>query len=128
MLIPGAGLARLCVEVAAQGYEAQGNEFSYYMLLASSFILNHTACARQWTIHPWVHSTCNHVSDEDQLRGVTVPDVAPGDLVRPGLLSMCAGDFVVSVCQYLHTAVWSACTPIMDRVSSTITQLFFMHP
>lgn len=34
MLVPGAGLARLCVEVAALGYEAQGNEFSYFMLLA----------------------------------------------------------------------------------------------
>ncbi len=34
VLVPGAGLARLCVEVAALGYEAQGNEFSYFMLLA----------------------------------------------------------------------------------------------
>lgn len=34
VLIPGAGLARLMVEVAALGLEAQGNEFSYYMLLA----------------------------------------------------------------------------------------------
>ncbi len=34
VLVPGAGLARLCVEVAALGFEAQGNEFSYFMLLA----------------------------------------------------------------------------------------------
>lgn len=27
VLLPGAGLARLCCEVAALGYEAQGNEF-----------------------------------------------------------------------------------------------------
>ncbi|KAG2448213.1 hypothetical protein HYH02_006798 [Chlamydomonas schloesseri] len=34
VLVPGAGLARLCVEIAALGYEAQGNEYSYFMLLA----------------------------------------------------------------------------------------------
>lgn len=34
VLVPGAGLARLCLEVAALGYEAQGNEYSYFMLLA----------------------------------------------------------------------------------------------
>lgn len=26
---------------SARSYEAQGNEFSYFMLLASSFVLNH---------------------------------------------------------------------------------------
>ena len=36
VLIPGAGLGRLCVDVAALGYAAEGNECSYYMLLTSS--------------------------------------------------------------------------------------------
>ncbi|EFJ40541.1 hypothetical protein VOLCADRAFT_69374 [Volvox carteri f. nagariensis] len=95
VLIPGAGLARLCVEVAALGYEAQGNEFSYFMLLASSFILNYTSERHQFTVHPWLHSNCNHLTDSDQLRGVAVPDVVPGEMVAgQGLLSMCAGDFV----------------------------------
>lgn len=95
MLLPGAGLGRLCVEMAAAGYEAQGNEFSYFMLIAAAFMLNATAVEQQWTIHPWVHLTCNNISDEDQLRPVCVPDVVPGDVVPPGLLSMCAGDFAV---------------------------------
>lgn len=96
VLLPGAGLGRLCVEVAAAGFEAQGNEFSYFMLLTAAFMLNSTACAEQWTIHPWVHLTCNNVTDADQLRGVSVPDVVPSSLVEPGMLSMCAGDFAVS--------------------------------
>eukprot|EP00878_Enallax_costatus_P031497 GHUV01034445.1.p1 GENE.GHUV01034445.1~~GHUV01034445.1.p1 ORF type:complete len:306 (+),score=71.38 GHUV01034445.1:288-1205(+) len=95
VLLPGAGLGRLCVEVAAAGFEAQGNEFSYFMLLTAAFMLNNTSCAEQWTIHPWVHITCNNVSNEDQLRGVGVPDVVPSSMVPPGMLSMCAGDFVV---------------------------------
>lgn len=40
VLVPGCGLARLCVEVAALGCEALGNEHSYFMLLASAFMLN----------------------------------------------------------------------------------------
>lgn len=67
VLIPGAGLARLMVDVASLGFEAQGNEFSYFMLLAGSFMLNHSVCAQQWTVHPWMHSNLNHLSDEDQV-------------------------------------------------------------
>lgn len=65
------------------------------MLLASSFILNSTVCAHQWSIHPWLHSNNNHLTDEDQLRAVALPDIEPGAAVEPGLMSMCAGDFVV---------------------------------
>eukprot|EP00195_Chlamydomonas_chlamydogama_P011198 CAMPEP_0202895146 /NCGR_PEP_ID=MMETSP1392-20130828/4405_1 /ASSEMBLY_ACC=CAM_ASM_000868 /TAXON_ID=225041 /ORGANISM="Chlamydomonas chlamydogama, Strain SAG 11-48b" /LENGTH=436 /DNA_ID=CAMNT_0049580059 /DNA_START=74 /DNA_END=1384 /DNA_ORIENTATION=- len=95
VLVPGAGLGRLCCEVAGLGYEAQGNEFSYFMLLTSSFLLNCTAEAEQYTLYPWLHSNCNSLSDADQLRGVAVPDKHPTDIVAgPGLLSMCAGDFL----------------------------------
>lgn len=69
---------------------------SYFMLLASSFLLNHLHEPAQYTLHPWLHSACNHACDADQLRGVGVPDVPPPQLVEAeGLLSMCAGDFVV---------------------------------
>lgn len=95
VLLPGAGLGRLCIEVAAAGFEAQGNEFSYFMLLTAAFMLNSSAVAEQWTVHPWVHITANNVADADQLRGVAVPDVVPSELVPPGMLSMCAGDFTV---------------------------------
>jgi carnosine N-methyltransferase len=51
----------------------------------------------EYTLHPWVHSSCNQLTNADQLRPVAVPDVHPADIVAgPGLLSMCAGDFVVS--------------------------------
>ncbi len=66
----GAGLGRLCLELTNQGFEVQGNEFSYYMLLTSSFILNNTERAEQWTVFPWMHSNCNQKSIANQLRGV----------------------------------------------------------
>jgi carnosine N-methyltransferase len=40
VLVPGAGLGRLAWEIARLGFETQGNEFSYFMLLASNYILN----------------------------------------------------------------------------------------
>jgi len=95
VLVPGAGLARLCVEVAARGYCCQGNEFSYYMLLCSSFILNSMEKAEQFEIYPWVLNSCNHLTDAHQLAGMKVPDILPSDLpIRFNGLSMCAGDFV----------------------------------
>jgi carnosine N-methyltransferase len=39
VLVPGAGLGRLMYEIAKLGFKSQGNEFSYYMLLCSNFIL-----------------------------------------------------------------------------------------
>lgn len=40
VLLPGCGLGRLVFEFARQGYRATGNEFSYFCLLTSNFILN----------------------------------------------------------------------------------------
>lgn len=40
VLVPGCGLGRLCAELAALGFESIGNEHSYFMLMASVFILN----------------------------------------------------------------------------------------
>jgi hypothetical protein len=40
--------------------------------------------------------TCNNVTNADQLRGIGIPDKVPSQLVPPGMLSMCAGDFAVS--------------------------------
>lgn len=95
ILVPGCGLGRLMVDLACLGFEVQGNEFSYYMLLASSYMLNKTTAANNWTVYPWVHSNLNHLRDSDQLRGVTIPDLCPADALHSGgLLSMCAGDFV----------------------------------
>ena len=68
----GAGLGRLCLELTNLGFEVQGNEFSYYMLLTSSFVLNNTERAEQWTVFPWMHSNCNQKSIADQLRGVSL--------------------------------------------------------
>lgn len=33
--------------------------------------------AGEWTIYPWIHSNCNSLSDDDQLRPIPIPDIHP---------------------------------------------------
>jgi peptidoglycan/LPS O-acetylase OafA/YrhL len=35
VLVPGAGLGRLAFDIACAGFNSQGNEFSYYMLIGA---------------------------------------------------------------------------------------------
>ena len=67
VLVPGAGLGRLVLEIAALGYGAEGNEFSYQMLFASNYMLNatHAGCD---IVHPYVDTTCNHVTADDMVK------------------------------------------------------------
>lgn len=49
--------------------------FHNFEFLSHSFVSTQTA--REWTIYPWIHSNCNSLSDNDQLRPVTFPDMHP---------------------------------------------------
>ncbi|KAF8513215.1 N2227-domain-containing protein [Gautieria morchelliformis] len=96
VLVPGAGLARLALDVAKlgdEGFACQGNEFSHHMLLTSYFILNRTECTHEHTIYPYIHSFSNTRSAAALLRSVTIPDVLPSDLPEGSDFSLVAGDF-----------------------------------
>ncbi|KAG4137682.1 hypothetical protein ERO13_D07G086600v2 [Gossypium hirsutum] len=107
-LVPGAGLGRLALEISCLGFISQGNEFSYYMMICSSFILNHTETTGQWTIYPWIHSNCNSLSDNDQLRPVLIPDIHPASAGITEGFSMCGGDFVEVYNDSSQIGVWDA--------------------
>mmetsp|Transcript_15563 Transcript_15563/g.25480 ORF Transcript_15563/g.25480 Transcript_15563/m.25480 type:complete len:378 (-) Transcript_15563:2399-3532(-) len=100
VLVPGAGLGRLCAEVVGRGYSCQGNEFSYHMLLMSSYILNELASSQpeeQVVIHPWIHNPSNHKTVNDMTRPVHIPDVSAVEMIGPNNnaeMSMCAGEFL----------------------------------
>ncbi|KAJ7960192.1 S-adenosyl-L-methionine-dependent methyltransferase superfamily protein [Quillaja saponaria] len=107
-LVPGAGLGRLALEISCLGFISQGNEFSYYMMICSSFILNHTQIAGEWTIYPWIHSNLNSVSDSDQLRPVSIPDIHPASAGITEGFSMCGGDFIEVYSDPSQVGVWDA--------------------
>ncbi|XP_022771809.1 carnosine N-methyltransferase-like isoform X3 [Durio zibethinus] len=107
-LVPGAGLGRLALEISCLGFISQGNEFSYYMMISSSFILNHTVTTGQWTIYPWIHSNCNSLSENDQLRPVSIPDIHPASAGITEGFSMCGGDFVEVYNDSSQIGAWDA--------------------
>ena len=95
ILTPGAGLGRLSFEFARLGYKSQGNEFSYFMLLASDFILNKTRRRGEFQLFPFVHEYCNVLKFEHALRTVAIPDICPAEeLNEEDDFSMVAGEFV----------------------------------
>ncbi|XP_024003927.1 carnosine N-methyltransferase isoform X2 [Eutrema salsugineum] len=113
-LVPGAGLGRLALEISCLGFISQGNEFSYYMMICSSFILNYliffisTQVPGEWTIYPWIHSNCNSLSDNDQLRPISIPDIHPASAGITEGFSMCGGDFVEVYNESGHEGMWDA--------------------
>ncbi|XP_052206649.1 uncharacterized protein LOC127811011 isoform X2 [Diospyros lotus] len=107
-LVPGAGLGRLALEISCLGFISQGNEFSYYMMICSNYILNQTQTAGEWTIYPWIHSNCNSLSDSDQLRPVPIPDIHPASAGITEGFSMCGGDFVEVYSDPSQVGVWDA--------------------
>eukprot|EP00501_MAST-03F_sp_TOSAG23-6_P000329 GSMAST32.ASY1.ANO1.336.1 assembled CDS len=97
VLAPGCGAGRLVLELASRGYEVQGNEFSYVMLLASTYMLNKTSHVDEICIHPWIDKRCNNWSNANMARPIYIPDLSPMDVMHknPGLnVSMCAGEFL----------------------------------
>ncbi|EPX72433.1 methyltransferase N2227 family protein [Schizosaccharomyces octosporus yFS286] len=95
ILVPGSGLGRLAFDIAAQGFSCQGNEFSYFMLLTSHYMLNCVSTVNEFTIHPYIHSFSNHVTRDNQAAEVAIPDVVPAEYLNQGaFFSMAAGDFI----------------------------------
>ncbi|KRX08904.1 hypothetical protein PPERSA_09008 [Pseudocohnilembus persalinus] len=95
VLFPGCGLGRLVFDAASMGFYAQGNEFSYHMLITSGFILNEMEKANQFQLRPYILNFCNQYKEEDPFKVYNFPDVFPGDEIKPEWqnLSMVAGDF-----------------------------------
>ncbi|XP_019101364.1 PREDICTED: carnosine N-methyltransferase isoform X2 [Camelina sativa] len=121
-LVPGAGLGRLALEISCLGFRSVGNEFSYYMMICSSFILNYTQVPDEWTVYPWIYTNCNSLSENDQLRPISFPNIHPARHVLPnrretGLFinagvtegfSMCCGDFLEVFNESSQAGMWDA--------------------
>ncbi|XP_075067091.1 carnosine N-methyltransferase [Mixophyes fleayi] len=93
VLVPGAGLGRLAWEIAKHGYSCQGNEWSFFMLFSSNFVLNRCSQINAFKLYPWIHQFSNNVRSIDQVRPVYFPDVNPHELPSNANFSMTAGDF-----------------------------------
>lgn len=94
ILVPGAGLGRLTYELACRGYECEGNEYSFFMMFGSHFVLNKCTEENQYTIFPWIHQYVNNLRRADQIAPIRFPDVCPTKSPPKGTMTMSAGDFL----------------------------------
>lgn len=77
VLVPGAGLGRSVFEINRAGYAVEGNEISYHQIIVSNYMLNFTTGVGQFELYPWIQGFSNHLSRDDQLQAVGIPDVHP---------------------------------------------------
>lgn len=103
VLVPGCGLGRLVYEFVKRGFWTQGNEISYHMLLALSYMLNRVPEISSQTVFPFIHGLSNLAKRLDSTRPVLIPDESAmsifssteAEIERVGeLMSMAAGLFV----------------------------------
>ena len=107
ILVPGAGLGRLPLEIARRGFTCQGNEYSLFMLFTSNFILNKCKDKYVHTIYPWAQQYTNNVRSAHQLAAVRFPDINPGELPPDSDFSMAAGNFIEI---YSESEIWHCVT------------------
>eukprot|EP00760_Papus_ankaliazontas_P017646 PhM_4_TR1735/c0_g1_i1/m.102225/K19787/CARNMT1; carnosine N-methyltransferase len=116
VLVPGAGLSRLSFEISLQGFCSQGNEFSYHMLIAGHYILNHVVESEVHAIYPFADTSINNVSRAEQMRCVMVPDKSASEMLQErlsagcpvGEFSMIAGEFVEVYSKPSEIGAWNS--------------------
>ena len=92
IVVPGCGLGRLVLELVKEGFGAQGNEVTYFMLYGSNFILNCCTEKEQFEIYPFIHGYTHMEKEEDIFRSVKIPDLVAADVVDEDAdFSMAAG-------------------------------------
>lgn len=145
LVVPGAGAGRLALELCANGYAVQGNEFSLQMLLPSDFILNGGCSPDQaFEIYPYLTETTNVRSYKDLLNPVLVPDVDPIRMLFPNSdyeegenqhtgampdFSMAAGEFVSIYNSEQERGKWDGVAScfFLDTASIVVEYLQTIH-
>ena len=90
ILVPGAGLGRLAVELAQDGHSVEANEISLVMAAVINSIINKQLVG---TIHPFsLDYFVNEINHDLRNEAVRFPDVSIKD--TKGSLSLTLGDFV----------------------------------
>jgi len=98
VLVPGCGLGRLVYDLANLGFHCVGNEFSLFMIFASSFIINKCTDigpnSFQYRIYPFIHEKNNILNLRDIETEISFPDINIGVPNNGGSMSIGMGDFL----------------------------------
>jgi len=108
VLCPGSGLGRLPFDCCRRGYAAQGNEWSFFMLVAGNFVLNETKRIGEHEIAPFIHQSSNVRRADDMFRIIPFPDISPSSLPPGADFSYTAGGFHEVYSSQDQVARWDA--------------------
>jgi len=107
VLLPGAGLGRLAMEVAREDYCVEANDASRLFLTFADYVLNRSPLSGS-LIFPMAHVFTENWNHEQQYMNVRVPTPTPGKSDRK--ITMVPGDFIASyrpggLCHKLFDAI-----------------------
>uniref|UniRef100_A0A6P6XXH0 carnosine N-methyltransferase n=1 Tax=Dermatophagoides pteronyssinus TaxID=6956 RepID=A0A6P6XXH0_DERPT len=107
VLVPGSGLGRLMLEVAALGFHCQGCEYNYFNLLGANLMLNYCIPVDEIVFCPFMHCSLNQKTHDNRFRQYPLPDVCAAEMVKgAGSLNLVAGEFVQNY--HAQNAEWDA--------------------
>ena len=92
-LIPGARIWRLDWEIAMQVYACQWNEWRFFMLFSSNFVLNRCSEINKYKLYVWIHQYRNNQRSADEILPNIFPDVDLHSLPPGSNFSRTAEDF-----------------------------------
>ena len=135
VLVPGSGLCRLAVEIAAANYHVQANESAFIMLVTAYISMFADA---KFDIAPFIHQISGLDKFEDCLISATYPDLShslsnpemaldPKSLVESGLLELKAGKFesvYAPFVPFFSAIVTCFFIDVLPNVRMTIQQLY----
>ena len=133
VLVPGSGLGRLVFDLAVAGFDAQGNEFSYFMLLMGDFIMNHSSEKECFSVHPWLGGANNSMSRNDEFEMIKFPDISPTRSVESALgdvqMSVAAGEFLMCYDTPSGHSTWDAVATcfFIDTAPNVIEYIEAIH-
>lgn len=94
VLLPGAGLGRLALSLAAEGYRVEANDASRLFLTVADYLLNR-APSQSMPVYPLAHVFSENWSYEEQYKNILVPSPTPASILGSNSpITLVPGEFV----------------------------------
>lgn len=95
VLVPGVGTGRLIADLVHEGYQCEGNEYSFHMLVMSMYMLNSGQSTGSLSIYPFIHTNSHWKERKTMLKEIKIPDFnVHMELNGNNLMQISMGSFV----------------------------------
>lgn len=92
VLLPGAAMGRLALQIAREGFNVEANDASRLFLTAADYLLNRPPASG--TVFPVAHVFSENWSLAEQYVEIEVPKPSPSEVANGSKFTMVPGDFI----------------------------------